>query len=328
MLFLFRKNLFLNSLLLSIYVVVVRMAGLFRESTPVESLGENTLLFDGLFENKTNSFLLFSIEVSIIYFHVLWINRMAIKNNYDRHLSLFPGVFYVLFISILPEHLGLSPMIIANTFILIALSEANKIYKNIRASKPIFNIGFFLGIAIFCYLPYFFMLPVLIISLFSLRAQKIKEMWQLLSGFAVSFFLLFTFFQFYGKQNLFIEYFQPFLVWPFGPGLESWIIMIFIILWILFLVFSNRTLLLKKSVQAGKKINFIYWWLFLSFLVIFIGTNELSILKLITVLTPMGILTGLTFVTYKSKWIPELMHMILLLILFVLHYDLLQYLVK
>lgn len=320
MISLFRKNLFINSLLLLIYTALIRSAGFFVEYARAYS--ENSVVFNLINYLIPSHRVETLISILLVFIQASLINFLVNKNNYDRASSLFPGVFYVIFVSIIPEFLGMSPALISNTFIILALIQISRLYKKHKPTKFIFNVGWLMGLAIVFYVPNLIFVIGTIIGLFSIRAQNFKELFQMISGMLLSLFLFAALCFLIGRMDVFMEHFKVNLN-IYRPD-DSTFFYVFgaILTWAIYLTIQNRNLVLKKSVVVSKNINLLYWFLLLSAMLFFVGLNQYTQYKFLLITTPLSILTGLYFISLKSKWVPELIHLLLLTLLAFVHYQL------
>jgi len=305
---------------LLLYTTIIRSAGFFIDYP--RAYKEDSILFN-LFDNLIPAAPIETlIGILLVFSQASLINFLVNKNNYDRFGSLFPGVFYVIFVSIIPDFLGLSPALIANTFIILALIQISRLYKKHKPTKIIFNIGWLIGTAIIFYLPNILFVLTAVIGLFSIRAQNIKELFQLFSGVFLSILLLFSFCFLIGSLDTFKTYIQLDigLFRPSSP--HFWYVFGVILLWVVFLALKNRSLVLKKSIVVSKNINLLYWFLLFAALSFFMGQNEFVQFKYLLIVIPMSVLTGLYFIGLKSKWIPEIIHLLLLVVVAFTHYQL------
>ena len=111
----FKNNLFFNSLLLLPYVIVLRIHSLIYPITYValETDTVPTKLIFGFIESGLTQNILATL---IVYFQVLYINRLVIKHRMANQITLLPGLIYAILVSLVPEYSLLSPFLIANTF--------------------------------------------------------------------------------------------------------------------------------------------------------------------------------------------------------------------
>ncbi|MGB4958535.1 MAG: hypothetical protein WBO36_03610, partial [Saprospiraceae bacterium] len=164
----------------------------------------NTNILQNIIYQAIPSGLLQNIVANIlIFFHALMINYIFINHRMSREITLFAGVFYVLLVTINIDNSLLSNVLIANSFIILALYNLLKTYKIPHPTANIFNTGFWIGVAGLFYSPYFLFILFGLISLLVLRSFKFIEKLQYFIGCAIPYFLLFTYRYWYGIE--FIE---------------------------------------------------------------------------------------------------------------------------
>jgi len=121
MLGIFRHNLFINSILLLPYTIILRIYSLIYPSAYESSQ------VDGWINYSVFSFLLeypriqAIIAILIIFIQAVCINYIVNKHRLLVRPNLFPGLLYILLTSFHKEFLLLNPIILANFFLLIAL---------------------------------------------------------------------------------------------------------------------------------------------------------------------------------------------------------------
>ncbi|MEL6987061.1 MAG: DUF6427 family protein, partial [Bacteroidota bacterium] len=136
------------------------------------------------FFNWSNSALFESLlSILLVFFQAVLINRIVIINRLSNGIHLFSGLFYILFMSFIPETYYLSPVLLGNTFVILSITELFYAYKKQEASGKIYNAGLWLGIAVLFYAPNLFLLAFGIIGISVLRVFKFKEMFQFFIGF-------------------------------------------------------------------------------------------------------------------------------------------------
>ena len=115
------------------------------------------------------------------------INAIVLEHRLGEEQNLFPGLFYILISSMLPGMMHLSPALMGNTFLIIAMSELFRTYKNPHASGSIFNVGFWTAAASLFVPAYLVFLILGFVGLNSLRGLDLKERLMLLSGAVVPY---------------------------------------------------------------------------------------------------------------------------------------------
>lgn len=247
------------------------------------------------------------------------INVIAANHRLADTVTLFPGLFYILIASALPEFLHLSPLHMANTFLLIAISELLKVYKNPSCANNIFNVGFWVAVASLFYPSYLIFIVFGLTGLNSLRAYSFKEWLMLLSGALVPYILMgtYTFWvdQFGAFLNLqFVQSFA-FLDFLAQPAPDVYFKIAFVDLFLLVAVFSYNLYVFKKVMQVQKKISILYWALFWS------GTTllfqaDIQMDHMLIMAIPLGIMISLNFQAITNRWAEALHLLIWVVILF------------
>ncbi len=182
MLEIFRKNLFINSLLLLPYIILVRLATLFYPQKYQVQETSNEIL-KGLYSFIDFPVLQSIIAILLIFIHAIIINHTFIKHRLSREITLLPGLIYVVFVTVVTDFTVLHPALLGNTFIIFALMNLFKTYKLPNAAACIFNAGFYISVASLFYTPYVFMVFFGIIILLILRSFKLLEKLQYFLGF-------------------------------------------------------------------------------------------------------------------------------------------------
>ena len=321
----FRKNLFLNSLLLLPYTALIRIKSIIDPQvyTFKEYDSSFTILFYKIFENKPLYQAIFAIV--LIFLHAVLINRMVIKSRITRELTLFPGLFYIILCTIIPEFLILSPILIANTFLLFGIQNLFAVYKKPRASTYIFSTGFWISIAALFYFPFATFLIIGYIGIFILRSFKVKERFQYLISVLVPLFWFLTYHLLSGTLSNFMkELADNFHLNHLFSNLNTGNILIYLCLGIslLILVLSYNQFTIKKSIQVQKKIDIIYWILLATIPGLFLF-HSINLDHLIILGVPSSIAIAMLFIRLKNALYGELIHLLLLIFIFAKHFNLL-----
>lgn len=99
----FKRNLFVNSLLLLPLTALVRVFSLiFHEKLKqIKKVGYYMNL--SLIFYLENSLLYSFISIFIVFFTAVLINRLVIKNRIANEITLLPGLFFILMVSLSPK---------------------------------------------------------------------------------------------------------------------------------------------------------------------------------------------------------------------------------
>lgn len=327
MLEIFRKNLFINNILLLPYIFILRL------NTILNPVGykphqSESILMDLLYEFIPNALMQNIIGNILIFIHVLLINQISIKNRISKEITLFAGLLYILFISIISENNLLSPILIANTFIIIALANLLNTYKLPNATVYIFNTGFFIGVASAIYTPYFTYIFFGIISLLLLRSFRILEKLQFFIGLSLPYFLLFTYKYWNDIKFADLDFVKEiFFRFPILSGdnlVIFYVSVVFLFLCVGFAIFNYPSFTSKKSIQSQKKIDIVYWFMFFT-LVAFLIFKTNGSLHLISLVLPLSLLIGIYLSDSKRIIFNELVHIFIVALIFITQFKLINF---
>ena len=321
----FKRNLFLNSIMLLPYTLLVRIESLMHADQP--AYASDLSPFIAWVNELLPSILSQNILACVLVFlQAVYINKIVVKHRLNNIITLWPGLVYILLCSIVPQCTYLSAVLIANSFILAAFSDIFKIYKRPFAVKYIFNSGVFISIAAMIYPPYIAYLLAGFIGLAIIRSFKTKEMLQYLSGVLVQFIL-------YGSWTFYLGVFQEkmgaLMEGKFGFPSDiipkdtiGYIFLGLILLFIVIAIFSYGSYSMKKSIQVQKKIDILFWMILSAMIALFIN-DHLTVDHLLMLSVPLGILLSMNLLKIKGAIFPELIHLGFLILIFVLHFKVL-----
>lgn len=326
MISLFRKNLFINSIFLLPYILILRLKFLLDPgSLPVvPSFGYLTSKIVPANGNPLASVLL---VVFITFINALQINRLTIKNHLFKEHTLLPGMFYALFSSILIAFIPASDVHFATFFILLAIQSIFSSYNNVKSADDIFLSGFYLSVATLFYFPAIILIVFGYFGFSIMRSFTAKEVLQYLLGWSTPFYLVMIYQYYSGDYNFVIPnyFFNKFGFVQLISGfnlVELIIISLVTILCLYFLLnFSNY--MGKKVIVAQKRINILYFFLLFAFLMVFIYAN-LNLTHLVLIVIPASIFITFNILDVKINIWPEIIHLLLVLILVINHLELIK----
>lgn len=263
----------------------------------------------------------------LIFIQALLINQIFIKNRVSKEITLFAGLAYIIFISIVSENNMLSPILIANTFIIIALTNLLNTYKLPNATVYIFNTGFFIGVASAIYTPYFVFIFFGVISLLLLRSFRLLEKLQFFIGLGLPYFLLFTYKYWsdikFAELDFIKEIFFRLPAFSGNSLIIFYISVAILILCVGFSIFNYPYFTSKKSIQSQKKIDIIYWFMFFT-LIGFVIFKTIGSFHLTSLVIPLSILIGIYLSDSKRIIFNELMHIFIVSLIFITQFKLIN----
>ncbi len=304
MLSLFRTNQIAFNLLLIVYILLVRSSAFFVAAPEEAYSGQGVLSnwFQGYFGTSGGAAVLAGII--IVFIQSLLINIICAKFRLAISVSLLPGLFYALLVSMIPEFLALSPALLANTFFILALWELFESYRKTDVAGHIVNIGFWVGVASLFYFSEVIFLLLAIIGLIVLRAFRVKEVLMLLIGFLVPYIFSAVYFFWYDHLGVFwqthiidnVSFFNLSL----KPGLVTYINLAMIALVALIVLFGFNSYYAKKNIQVQKNITVLYWTLFFAMISIVFQAN-IQFYHFLIFMVPLGIFLSFKFLKMKSQ---------------------------
>ena len=309
---LFRSNQLFLSILLIFYVAGLHMAS-FVFPTAISNSSPGILggwLIEWINHNKIVADI---ITILLLFVQGVLINVMVSRHRLTPEVNLFPGVFYVLIASFIPDFLQLSPLLLANTFYIIVLMELMASYKQPFAADRIFNAGFWTAVASFFYFSYLIFLVLVLISLSILRVFNIKETIIFLIGAIIPHFLLGVYYFWYDQLPFFwerhfmanIDFFD--FDWP--SNMLIYIKLSFFALLLLVVLLSFGSYSYKRVIQVKKKISILFWGLFIAFFTLLFQSG-VHIDHLLIIAVPLGILLSINFSKMPAQ-MAEIIHLVL-----------------
>ena len=250
------------------------------------------------------------------------INAMVLEHRLGEEQNLFPGLFYILLSSMLPGMMHLSPALMGNTFLIIAISELFRTYKNPHASGAIFNVGFWTAVASL-FIPAYIGFWVLgFVGLNSLRGLDIKERFMLLSGALVPYGLAGAILFWNGQlhNGIHIQFMEPYALISFATtsGFAFWAAVCGFSLLLILALTQFGGLVYRKTIQVQKKLSLLYWTMLIGGLST-LTVKGIQIENWLSVTIPLGIVTGFVFTNMPRRW-SESLHLMLLAAVLILHY--------
>jgi len=250
------------------------------------------------------------------------INAIVLEHRLGEEQNLFPGLFYILISSMLPGMMHLSPALMGNTFLIIAMSELFRTYKNPQASGGIFNVGFWTAVASLFVPAYLVFLILGFVGLNSLRGLDLKERLMLLSGAVVPYGLAGVVMFWNGQllNGIHTQFQEAFAVASFVTitGFSFWAAASGFSLLVLLALTQFGGLVYRKTIQVQKKVSLLYWMLLIGGLSPFV-IKGIQIENWLSVAIPLGIVLGFVFSNLPRRW-SESLHLMLLATVLILHY--------
>lgn len=322
MLSIFRTNQLILGIFLLGYAFLLRF-WLFLAAGPRVEIPEYDLISGWLWTLLKDPFWLPALgTILLLWIQALLINALVARNRLATEINLFPGLFYLLISSALPAFQEFSPIHVANTFLILALGQIYRIYKQNRCMDFLFNAGLWVGMAGLCYPPYILFLLPFLVGLNILRAFRLKE-WLavLIGGFLPLFWLLVLGFlndRLADRWATWTAHFDFLDVSWKAMGEQETIGLAIFGLLIITVILNYNSNIKKTIIEVRKKMDILYWLLLFG-LICTAFSSEVTMAHLLTISLPSGMLLSFMF-TRMSRSTSELLHLFLLIGVLVLHY--------
>ncbi len=223
-----------------------------------------------LFELPFFSVALFA---SILLFQAWLINYIFQENQITPKQSYLASAFYVLLVGLLNNSWMLSPAFIATTFVILCLHNYFQSYNN-RSFSPLFNSGFYIGIASIIFPPSALLLLAVFVANFFVRLFSIKEWVASFIGFVIPIYLFGVVLYVSDSLNLWLEQMQISSYFTFKlPSLSSsteLITILFIAISLIFSIYKFQYLYLRSSIEERNKISICLYFLTVSLEIAFL----------------------------------------------------------
>lgn len=192
----FRANNPINTFLLLIYGLLLKLVWLIHPQIPVI---QKT---DGLFYNRVLSvvkplldhypFFYSFIAFVFLFSQALSFTRLLNNRKLMQKPNYLPGMSYLLITSFFPEWNILSSSLILNSLLIWVWAKMSSLYNNPGAKSTLYNIGMVIGITTFFYFPSLAFALLIIFALLITRPLRIAEWLISILGILTPWYLLFA----------------------------------------------------------------------------------------------------------------------------------------
>ncbi|MFK7772156.1 MAG: DUF6427 family protein [Saprospiraceae bacterium] len=321
----FRTNQLAANLFLIIYVLVLRTSGLF--ATEVWEPGSAGVLSHVVYSYVgTHGWLPDLLSLILVLLQALLLNILSARFRVSKEVTMFPGLFYILLMSTLPSFLHLSPVVMSNTFLILAISSLFNAYKKSSVAGSIFNVGFWISMASLFYFSNFVFIFLAIFGLATLRNIRISEVFMIIIGMITPLFLTGTIFYLTNDWSNFYQtsFLTEFSFWNF-EWVEHWSNYVPMTLFgiLILTVFGSANIYFQKqSIRSQKNIQILYYFIII-FLLTALIQKGIRVEHLLLLAIPLSLLLPLNFLEFRKREIGSGIHLTWLIGILFLQYRLL-----
>jgi hypothetical protein len=324
---LLRTNQPLVILLILLYAFIVRVYT-FTSVPNWEPLNSN-LISDYIYSLVgVNTFANSIVALFLVVLQAVAINLVVNNYKMGRELTYFPAMSYVLLASAIPEFLYLSPALMGNTFVIVAIAEMFRWYRKYEASAQIFNVGFWIAISAMFYFSNIAFYFLAIIALFNLRSFQLNELLILTIGLFIPFFFVGVY-QFWnnGLDTFMSQYVWSnfsFLDWKIESVTHNYLKIVFFISLLAWVFFQSQAYFFKTNIQNQKYIIVLFWSMLIAMMPAIFQSN-LGLDHLLLLCLPLSIFIAFNLINIQKRVRAEIVHVVLLLVVLSFHYKELVY---
>jgi len=278
------------------------LTGIFRTN----QLLINILFFPVAFIFLINHWKIETAAVLIgLIFQSFYVNYLFQKQKLNPDSNQFSGLFSFLLGILLLFTQPSWEIILVNSILIIAIGTILTVDKQGVIAGKLLNIGLMIGISILLMPAVWPVILVLFFGLNRLRAYKLIERIQLITGIFLVFLYSFLFLFLTDRlKEITIPDFNPFTFSKMNFNIFETSILIFFLVILVAVVFSFSLYTRKKNFQIQRKLGIFYVWSIISGL-IWLLTTPIEVKNLYIMSLPLGILIGQNFYQWP-KWIGEI----------------------
>jgi hypothetical protein len=317
---------------LLLYVALFRVSLFFGEvffPPPATSNYLSSLVYDGLqLLIGGRNYLYHLIASLLVFFQSLYFNYLVNRYRLLNRPSYVPAMAYVLISSLLVEFTLLTPTIMANTFLLFALSKILSIYKREKAAAAIFDAALLISVSSLFFFPYLAFFLFVLASVIILRPVNLREYLMAALGLLVPYYFIGVYFFWYYDLGSFwktLEFTR--LNFPVEQLERSARVIVIsvalalVVLWNLLYIQAN---MFRMVVQVRAYLT-VFMLLFAAGVVSMLMEFSGEFFHFVWMALPVGLAFAIFFQETRRRWIAEMLHFFLLLsVLFFQYYFLIK----
>ncbi|MDD3876945.1 MAG: hypothetical protein PHT69_10010 [Bacteroidales bacterium] len=254
--------------------------------------------------SQNNMFLSSVFAFCLLFIQAIVLNNLVINYQILERNSFIPAFTYLTCMSLFPEYTNLNNVLIFNTFIILSCSILFKIYNKEDAFIEIFNLSLLVSVASLFFSPGVLILIFLWLSLAILNVLKLREWFISSMGFLIP--ILFVWFYFFWNNiDMTSIYYNIKLfsfTWMENVSVKNYSFFS-LILFILLVLFSISKYLSESRgrVIMQRKFAAVFNWLFVFFIIVLLGTNNVIPNSLI-ISIPTAIFIASFSINEKNQW--------------------------
>ena len=319
----FKANNPFNTFTLFIYGLLLKLAWFLHPQIPVVQKTDGFLFKELLLKLKfagDSSPVIYTCIVYLLLFaQAISFNKIMNNQRLMQRTNFLPGMSYLLITSLFAEWNILSAPLIINTLLIWAWAKMNKLPAGNKPKTTLYNLGIVIGLSTFFYFPSLAFASLIIFALLLTRPFKLAEWVIALVGIVTPYYFLFAWLYLSDKIN---GYKLP----EFDVGYprfnqSHWALAAIIIVLIAFLTGSYyaQANMRRQVVQVRKSWSLILLYLVVAVFIPFINATH-NFEYWILAAVPLSAFIGAAFLYPVKRWIPNLLHWLMVALVVVISY--------
>jgi len=254
----------------------------------------------------------------LCFIQALLINGIVNQNKVLAKKNYMSGALFILFFSFFKQSLLLTPATIALTCLVICTGKIFSLVKKEKSYGDIFDAGFLIALATLFYFPSILFILFAYIGLATVRPFTYREWFITLLGFISPFILVFTIYFWNDNTALLWKDIANNVSGGWLHGInhispDDFMTLGFLLLSILASLAFLPTVLYSTLIQVRKFTTALIFFIFL--VVISIALQQtVNMSHFVWMGLPLSILSAMIIYPIKRKWITEVIHLILILL--------------
>jgi hypothetical protein len=264
------------------------------------------------------------VALVLTFAQAILCNWLINRHSIAQETTFFIGLFYVLLTSFSVEMHTLSPELIGNTFLIIAMFQLFQGTRMSAAADKVFDVGFYIALASLCYGSYGLFLLFGLFGIISLRGFRLEEVIISICGFLSPFFLLGVYYFWHDSLG---EIFRKEIVSQFGlMSLKidwTWKNSLTLIFWTILLLYGviNGSVFFNRLSTFSQRYLRTLFWLPLVFAITIVLQSNLQISHLYLLSIPVSVFTAFNFINIKNRAVAEFLFLGMIILSLVFHYQ-------
>jgi hypothetical protein len=319
----FKANNPYNTFLLFIYGLLLKLPSFLHPTIPKPQQIDGFLykLLLKWLEPFGHDFILIypAITYLLLFTQAATFNRLLSEQRLMQRPNYLTGMSYLLVTSLFIEWNMLSAPLIINSLLIWVWARMSGLYNNPRPKTVLFNIGIVIGLATFFYFPSLAFAALIIFGLAITRPFKLAEWLIALLGIITPYYFLLAWVFLTDRWKGYK--FPGFAVTTPKFNQTNWsyaaivIVIMVIVMGFIFIQQNFR----RQLIQTRKSWNLVFLYLVVAVFVPFINATHTFEYWILTAV-PLSAIMGAAFLYPKNKWIPFVLHWLIVGFVLVISY--------